>query len=261
MVRIALTGETRKSLAGRLQQAYGNRATRLVRRIHALLWLAEGKAVAEVAEILAVGEQTVRDWLHAFVLWGEATLPYRLPTGRPARLTQDQRQEVRRLVLAGPEAAGYPTACWTAVLIADLVRTRFRVSYHPRYVPHLLGQLGLSYQKAKFSAAGADDEAALLWLEETWPAIVRLAQDKRALILFGDEASFAQWGTLGYTWAPKGIQPIAKTCGIRRAYRVFGVLDCFGGSSTTAAWRASSTPRPTRRSWRGSSPAWPSTSS
>jgi hypothetical protein len=115
------------------------------------------------------------------------------------------------------------------VLIADLIRARFRVSYHPRYVPHLLDQLGLSYQKAKFSAAGADDEAALLWLEETWPEILRVAKEKGALILFGDEASFAQWGTLGYTWALKGCQPVAKTSGIRKAYRVFGVLDCFGG--------------------------------
>jgi transposase len=87
----------------------------------------------------------------------------------------------------------------------------------------------LSYQKAKFSAAGADAEAALVWLEETWPEIVRVAQAKQALVLFGDEASFAQWGTLGHTWALKGCQPIVTTSGIRKAYRVFGVLDCFGG--------------------------------
>jgi transposase len=228
-MRIALTGATRKMLFERLRQAYRAAAPRLVRRIHALLWLAEGKAVTEIAEVLGVGEQTVRDWPHAFVRRGEASLAYRLPPGRPAKLTQGQRQEVHQLVLAGPEAAGYPTACWSAVFIADLIRERFCVTYHPRYVPHLLDQLGLSYQKAKFSAAGADDEAALLWLEEAWPEIVRVAKEKGARILFGDEASFAQWGTLGYTWALKGYQPIAKTSGIRKAYRVFGVLDCFGG--------------------------------
>ncbi|ETX09333.1 MAG: hypothetical protein ETSY2_00060 [Candidatus Entotheonella gemina] len=27
------------------------------------------------------------------------------------------------------------------------------------------------------------------------------------MLLFGDEASFAQWGSLSYTWAPKGQQP------------------------------------------------------
>jgi transposase len=195
MLRIARTGATRKILFGRLQQAYGDHASRLVRRIHALLWLAEGMAVAEVAERLGVGEQTVRDWRHAVVHRGEARLASRSPSGRPANLTKSQRDELRAPVLAGPEAAGYPTACWTAVLIADLIRERFHVTYHARCVPHLLDPLGLSYQKAKFSVAAGDGEAALGWLEETWPEIVRLAQDEQALLLFGDEASFAQWGS------------------------------------------------------------------
>ena len=70
MIRIALTGATRKMLVARLQQAYADHATRLIRRIHALLELAEGRAVYEVAAGLGVGEQTVRDWLHAFVRCG-----------------------------------------------------------------------------------------------------------------------------------------------------------------------------------------------
>jgi transposase len=47
--------------------------------------------------------------------------------------------------------------------------------------------------------------------------------------LFGDEASFAQWGSLSYTWALKGHQPVVATTGIRRAYKVFGMLDYFTG--------------------------------
>lgn len=58
MLRIALTGATREMLGDRLQQADAGNATRVIRRIHALLWLAAGVAVAEIAEILAVGEQT-----------------------------------------------------------------------------------------------------------------------------------------------------------------------------------------------------------
>ena len=57
MIRIALSGETRKSLASRLQQAYAAHATRLIRRIHALLWLGDGKSVGEIARTLDLGEQ------------------------------------------------------------------------------------------------------------------------------------------------------------------------------------------------------------
>jgi len=70
---------------------------------------------------------------------------------------------------------------------------------------------------------------AILWLEETWPKIVKLAQEKQALILFGDEVGFAQWGSLSYTWSLKGVQPTVLTSGIRRAYRVFGLFSPFEG--------------------------------
>ncbi len=67
MARIALRGESHKGLVTRLQQAYGIHATRLVQRIHALMGVADGQSVFEAAEVLVVGEQMMRDWLHAFV--------------------------------------------------------------------------------------------------------------------------------------------------------------------------------------------------
>jgi transposase len=48
-------------------------------------------------------------------------------------------------------------------------------------------------------------------------------------VLFGDEASFPQWGTLSYTWAPKGEQPTIETSGKRKGYKVFGLIDYFTG--------------------------------
>ena len=232
MIRIALSGETRKGLSSRLQQAYAAHATRLVRRIHALLWLADGKSVGEIARTLDVGEQTIRDWLHAFLLRGLESLYYRPSRGRPPKLTESQRKELKVLVLEGPLAAGYESACWTGAMIADLIALRFKVSYHPGYVCQLLSALGLSYQRAKFSADKGGD-AAIVWLEETWPEIVRLAKEKHALILFGDEVGFAQWGSLSYTWSLKGVQPVVQTSGIRRAYRAFGLFAPFEGLLVT----------------------------
>ena len=182
-----------------------------------MLAVAEGKTLDEVAETLGIGEQTVRDWQHAFIADGVAGLFYRPRAGRPAKLTASQRQDLKEIVLTGPEAAGYSSGCWTSGMIADLIRLRFRVDYAPRYVCHLLGLLGLSFQRGRFSSDHLNDEAALLWLEDTWPLILRQATEKNAMILFGDESSFAQWGSIGYTWALKGVQPTVKTSGIRRA--------------------------------------------
>ena len=58
---------------------------------------------------------------------------------------------------------------------------------------------------------------------------MRQARANKALLLFGDEASFPQWGTLSYTWAPVGQQPVIQTCGQRKGWKVFGLLDYLSG--------------------------------
>ena len=51
----------------------------------------------------------------------------------------------------------------------------------------------------------------------TWPKILRRARQRKALLLFGDEASFAQWGSLSYTWALGDTNPRLPTSGKRKA--------------------------------------------
>src|SRR3712207_6258063 len=55
------------------------------------------------------------------------------------------------------------------------------------------------------------------------------ARRRKALILFVDEASFAQWGSCSYTWARRGHTPLVKTSGKRKAYKVFGAIEFFSG--------------------------------
>ena len=84
-------------------------------------------------------------------------------------------------------------------MIQDVIQRRFRVDCHPHYICTLLDNLGFSYQKARFVAAHLDEAARLEWCQETWPKVLRQARQRKALLLFGDEVSFAQWGFLSYT--------------------------------------------------------------
>ena len=99
-------------------------------------------------------------------------------------------------------------------MIQWLIYEKFGVEYSVYYIPQLLKNMGFSYQKAKFVADHKDPEKRKEWLEQKWPEILKLAEKKNAYILFGDEASFPQWGSLTYTWAKKGQQPVVKTSGL-----------------------------------------------
>lgn len=228
-ISIRFTGPTVKMLIRRLKYAYDVGNLRLVRRISALLDLTQDETVAQVAETHSVARQTVYDWLKAFLLQGKDSLVYRRSPGRKSRLTKTQKNRLVELVKAGPQAAGFPTACWTSLLIQQLIQREFGVLYNRHYVCELLHNLGFSFQKARFVSDHLDEEARQRWWEKTWPNLLRLAREKKAMILFGDEVSFAQWGSLAYTWAPVGQQPVVKTSGRRKGYKVFGLIDFFSG--------------------------------
>jgi transposase len=229
MIRFSLKSATRKELTRHLQRAFQTGDMRKIKRIMALLWLADGLSAPAVAERLGVSHTSVYDWMAAFLTDGFASLIYRKSPGRPSRLSKKQKRELCDLVKGGPEAAGYATGCWNAALIQHMIHTTFGVMYNVQYISDLLRNLGFSYQKARFVAAGQDAKAREEWRTKHWPAIVREARRKGALVLFGDEASFAQWGSLGYTWAPRGEQPEVKTSGKRKSYKVFGMIDYFSG--------------------------------
>jgi transposase len=226
---LQLSSFTRKQLYRRLQQAYASGSLTLIKRIHVLLALAQGQSVSDVAEMLSVGEQTVRDYRNQYLFKGMASLVYKAPPGRPSKLTKTQRQPLAQWIKASPQDSGYTSGCWNTPMIQDLTWRHFGVVYHPHSLATLRKNMGFSYQKARFVSDHLSEAKRLAWRQTRWPKILRQAKQRKALLLFGDEASFAQWGSLSYTWAPQGHQPEVPTSGKRKAYKVFGLIDYFSG--------------------------------
>jgi transposase len=203
---------------------------RLVRRTMVLIdLLVHHVAMAILCERWGLSVSCLYDWQRAFLLHGLESLRYRHSGGRRPKLTPKQKQRLVELIEAGPLVVGCETACWTSVLIRVLIWREFGVLYNCQYVCTLLHNLGLSFQKARFVSDHLNVATRLAWLEQKWPTIVRAATRRKGLILFEDEASFAQWGSLSYTWARRGRQPEVPTSGKRKGYKVFGAIAYFSG--------------------------------
>jgi transposase len=229
-IRIQLSSATVKALHARLQQAYLKDDVRLVRRTTVLIdLLVHHVAMAVLCERWGLSSSCLYDWQRAFLLHGPESLRYRHSGGRRPKLTPKQKQRLVELLEAGPLVVGCETACWDAVLIRVLIWREFGVLYNRQYVCTLLRNLGFSFQKARFVSDHLDAAKRLAWLEQKWPTIVRAAKRRQGLILFEDEASFAQWGSLSYTWARRGQQPEVPTSGKRKGYKVFGAIEYFSG--------------------------------
>src|ERR687887_2293060 len=229
-MRIQLSRATVKELHSRLQDAYRRDDLRLVRRTTVLIdLLVHCVPVAVLCERWGLSLACLYAWQKAFLLPGMDSLVYGHGGGRRPKSTPRQKKRLVELIEAGPLVVGFETACWNSVLIRVLIWREFGVLYNRHYVSTLLHNLGFSFQKARFVSDHLEAAKRLAWLQDRWPAIFRAAQRRGGLILFEDEASFAQWGSLSYTWSRQGHQPEVPTSGKRKGYKVFGAMEYFSG--------------------------------
>ena len=228
-VRLSISAETIQNLEETLRQAYRAGEASLVKRITALIRLGHKESAAQRAEALGCSVASIYAWFKKLVYEGVGSLNVVWRGGRRSKLRKTQKARLSTLLKAGSLAAGFASACWNAAMIQQLIADEFGVMYNVHYLAELLGNLGFSFQKARFVSDHLDDAKRQAWLKETWPTFLAQAQAAGGLLLFGDEASFAQWGSLGYTWSPIGQQPLIKTTGKRKAYQVFGLIEFFTG--------------------------------
>lgn len=227
--RLTLSSVQRAELDRKLKLAEQCGDIRWVKRILAISSLAAGWSDQVVANMLKVSTESVRLWLKAMLTTGINGISPSKSPGRPAKLTKSQRKELVGMIDAGPQKSGFHGGCWRSPMIQHLINEKFGVFYSTKYIAQLLRNIGFSFQKARFESDHLNHEKRQEWLEETWPKALEIAKQKNAYLLFGDEASFPQWGTLSYTWARKGHQPTIKTSGKRKGYKVLGLIDFFTG--------------------------------
>jgi transposase len=218
-----------KELTKALPKAYKSGDGKMIQRILVLLDYSRGDSPDTIASKHGIVRSSIYAWLQQLLVEGLASLKPGWKGGRASKLNKSQKKRLSEWIKAGPQAAGYPTGCWSGLLIQDLIWREFGILYNAHYVCHLLKNLGFSYQKARFVSDHWDEARRLLWMKQTFPELKQHAQAVNGLLLFGDEASFAQWGSLSYTWAPIGQQPTVQTIGKRKAYKVFGLIEFFTG--------------------------------
>jgi transposase len=148
------------------------------RRVRAGRLLMQGKPPAEVAAAVGAPRQTVYRWLDVLSAEGFDGLRIMSKGGRPAQLDAEQHEELRRILLAGPQAAGFGSELWTIKRVRETIKRHFGVQYSEVHVWRLLGKLGFSSQKPEKRAKERDEQAIARWKKRTWPALKKSAARK-----------------------------------------------------------------------------------
>jgi putative transposase len=140
---------------------------------------------AEIARQLGVSRTSVSVWAKQVAKEGMNRLRKRKASGSVSKLTQKQKQALKRLLDRGANACGFPTDRWTLARVAELIKREFGVTYHPNYLNRLLRSLGFSPQKPLPRATEQERELVQAWLERDLPRVKKIVADQRRNRILG----------------------------------------------------------------------------
>ena len=141
-------------------------------RCRAILLLAEGYDMDETSRLVKKPYSTVQQWSRKFRRQGIRGLkPDTSKRGSKKKLGDHERKLLSKAIERGPRSAGFQGSVWTSPMIAEYIKKRWGVDYHPGHVRKLLHQLGFSVQFPREKLALANKDAQKKWVNETYPAI------------------------------------------------------------------------------------------
>ncbi len=147
---LTLSDEEKTQLKKRFGQLK-TRSTGYIRnRIRAILMIGEEKKKQkEVAEKCKIGIRALNHWISRYKTEGLKGLTDKPRPGKVSKLTEEQREELKEIIGAGPIASGYDSGIWTCSIVSDVIYKKFNVKYSISQVSRILHKIGFSYQVPK----------------------------------------------------------------------------------------------------------------
>lgn len=140
------------------------------RRVLAIAMVLDGHSRFDAAQASGMDRQTLRDWVHRYNEHGIAGLSDARRTGRPPALSRQQMEQVRALVLAGPDPALDGVVRWRCVDLQAAIQRRYDVMLHERTVGKLLRRMRMTQLQPRPYHPKKDAEAQEAFKKTSLPA-------------------------------------------------------------------------------------------
>jgi transposase len=189
----------------------------------------DGEAPSDVMKSLGLCRTTIYRWLRAYEDKGMAALVEKIAQGPEPKLTEKQRQQVKRWILGkDPRQYGFDFGLWSRRIVQTLIEEKFGIKVGLTAVGQMLASLDITPQKPLRRAYERDPAACDHWVKERYPELKKRAKRLGAAIFFQDEAGFQSDAPLGRTYGLKGKTPVVKTSGQRQSLNVISAVNARG---------------------------------
>ena len=136
----------------RLKQAFKSAADKhLFQRVQAVLWVAQGHAISEVAELTSVSVPTVYNWVKRYLRRHHvATLADAPRSGRPVVAPRMTAPRIRQQLRRNPLRLGYRTTVWSVKLLAEHLSRQYHCPITPYTLRRRMKAMGLRCKRPRY---------------------------------------------------------------------------------------------------------------
>lgn len=194
-------------------------------KAEAVLYISRGVDVGIVAELVDRSVKTVQGWLRD---WREARM-CSVVTGHAgnqnaAKLTREQKAELKEVLAAPPSEAGVPAAFWDVPALADVVQSRFDVLYESDSSYQLLMRFcGMSFKLPDPFDKRRDEARITARMAEIRAQVAGLLADGWEVYTI-DEVRVEHEAETRRMWLPRGQRTKLMVDRKRQALSFFGAL-------------------------------------
>jgi transposase len=135
-----------------------NKDARYDHKLHAILLVAQGMNCPEVSKIMGDSVRTIENWVKKFETVGFSALEEKYRSGRPSRLTEPQKNQIRQTLLRSPREFGIEANLWDGKTLSWYLLNEYDVVLEVRQCQRLFRELGFTYRKPRPLVAGTDEE-------------------------------------------------------------------------------------------------------
>lgn len=131
----------------------------------------QGYKQAAIAKLTDCSQQNVSTVLFNFYKEGEASYPNKKRKGAAPRMIENQKEELKAILIIGADEFGFLTKNWTQKRVATLIYEKFGIKYNSNYISRFLSKMSFSLQKPSTYNYKKSPNDAVVWRAETLPEI------------------------------------------------------------------------------------------
>lgn len=214
------------------QHFHASKCEQIRLRSHAVFLHHKGYSLGQIGEILFTSEETIYRYLKAFAKERLASLfPKYLGNQHAAKLTKEQKQQLKEVLAKPPSEHGIPKEFWDISSLKTYLKAEFGVEYESAESYRLIFLLhNYSFHLPDTFDRRRDEKRILKRMRAIKREIKPFKKDPAWQLFTADECRIVWETEVRRLWLPKGEKTVIKVERKRQAQSFLGLLNLKTGT-------------------------------